>query len=119
MSARVLAALAVILGAAIPCAAQPAGERVNPFVMAGAMELEADIEACKIPATESQKEELRQAIRTMQQKVEMPDAAIAKIRQDMRADRSDKFWQDNAAEYCRDTKAKFTDHLAEVLRRSK
>jgi len=121
MSARgVFAVLAIALTASLPCAAQPAGERVDPFLLAGALGLEADIEACNIPASDSDKEALKQAIRIMQQKIEMPDAVIAKIRQDMRTFRSETDWKSQeAAQYCRDLKASFNAHLADVLSRSK
>ena len=113
------AVLALALVTSLPCAAQPAGEKVDPFLVAGALGLEADVEACKLPASDSQKEELRQAIRAIQLKAELPDAFIAKVRQDLQAARSEQFWTSHAREICQDLRAKFTDNLAEVVRRSK
>lgn len=111
--------LAVALwAAALPVAAQPASERALPFVLAGALALEVEIDACKLPASAKERDELRQAIVRLQQRTGLPDDVIAKIQADMRATKADPEWKPVQVEVCKEMRANFKKHLAEVVGRS-
>jgi len=89
------------------------------WALGGALGLENTIEACAIPVSNSQRDELRNAIAVLQKKIGAPDRMIANIRRDLRAGRSEEPWISIKDEICKDSRARFTEFLAEVLAASK
>ncbi len=120
MISRIFLILAVILAAlaAFPAAAQPASERALPFVLAGALRLEFEIEACAIAASASERDQLKQALANLQKRTGLPDEAIAKIRREARADMADPAWKSIQLETCKEARVKFKEFLTEVIERS-
>jgi hypothetical protein len=110
----VLLLLATTIG---PAAAQ--SEQVDPFVIAGALGLEAEIEACAIPASQAEKEQLAQAIRVLQQRSKLPDEFFARVRRAMREDKKDPDWKEVQDEVCKDMRLKYKQYLAEVLEKAR
>ena len=110
------ALLATAGGAALaqPSESVRAQERAV-WALSGALGLENTIEACAIPASTSQRDELRNAIAALQKKIGAPDRMIANIRRDLRAGRSEEPWISIKDEICKDSRARFTEFLAEIL----
>jgi hypothetical protein len=110
----VLAALVTGIGTA---AAQ--SEQVDPFLISGALGLEAEIEACAIPATPAEREQLAQAIRTFQKRAKLPDEFFVKVRRGLREAKKDPDWKEVQVEVCKDMREKYKQYLAEVVAKAK
>ena len=89
------------------------------WALSGALGFENTIEACAIAVSESQRDALRNAIAALQKKIGAPDRMISNIRRDFRAGRSEEPWISIKEEICKDSRAKFAEHLAEILAASK
>jgi hypothetical protein len=116
MRATLLAA-AVATATAWTAAAQRAGD-VDPFVIAGALRLEVEIETCGLSVSAQDRSELRQAIVRLQKRAGLPDAMIAKVQKDMLALKDDPDWKPMQAEACKDMRTNFKKYLTEVLGKS-
>jgi hypothetical protein len=100
-----------------PAAGQ--SEQVDPFLISGALGLEAEIEACAPPITSNEKEQLQQAIRTLQQRAKLPDELFVKVRRELRARKADPEWKEVQEEVCKDMQINFRKYLAEVLEKTR
>ena len=114
------AILAMTGGAALaqPSEAVRATERAV-WALSGALGFENQIEACAIPVSESQRDQLRNAIAALQKKIGAPDRMIANIRRDLRAGRSEEPWISIKDEICKDSRTRVAESLAEILAASK
>jgi hypothetical protein len=112
-----VAGIALLAAAAVPAAAQ--AENVDPFLISGALGLVAEIEACALPITSNEKEQLQQAIRTLQQRAKLPDELFVKVRRELRAQKADPEWKEVQEEVCKDMRVNFRKYLAEVLEKTK
>lgn len=115
--ARILSALVLCTIAANFAAAQ--SKDVDPFVIAGALRLEVEIETCRLSVSDKDRSELRQAIVRLQKRAGLSDSMIAKVQKDMRENKDDPDLKEVLAESCKDMRANFRKYLAEVLGKSR